>query len=83
MLYTEAMGIASSMPRRQQPLNSECKEVFLLIESQTAIEMEDLIVGTDVVIAVFSSRKKANKEKEKMEKRGRYCRVSRFVVDEE
>lgn len=78
------MGIVSSMPKRQQvPQTPAYQEVFLLIETKEVIETEDIVIGTDIVMGVFSSREKANKEKKKLEKRGKDCRVSRFVVDEE
>lgn len=77
------MGIVSSMPKRKMVETPTPQEVFLLIETKEVIETEDIVIGTDIVMGVFSSREKANKVKKKLEKRGKDCRVSRFVVDEE
>jgi len=77
------MGIVSSMPKRQMVETPTPQEVFLLIETKEVIETENIVIGTDIVMGVFSSREKANKVKKKLEKRGKYCRVSRFIVDEE
>ena len=65
------------------PQTPAYQEVFLLIETREVVETENIVIGTDIVLGVFSSRKKANKIKKKLEKRGKDCRVSRFLIDEE
>jgi hypothetical protein len=77
------MGIVSGNKKPQERPTSIYQEVFLLIETREVVETESIVIGTDIVMGVFSSREKANKAKKKLEKIGRDCRVSRFLVDEE